>query len=91
MLTPEQVNAVARNIIGHMSTDPAVRAKMDVDPNSPGAAATLASVINATTMSSTPVTADDVPAILAAIKAIAQGHPGLQPINPTGCVLFFKS
>jgi hypothetical protein len=90
VLTPEQVDAVARDIIGHMTTDPAVRTKMDVDPDSAGAAAALASVINDATMFATPVTADDIPAILASIKMIAQGQPGLEPVNPSGCVLFFK-
>jgi len=91
MLTPEQVAAVSRNIIGHMTTDAAVRAKMDVDPNGPGAAATLASAINAATLFSPPVTPEDVPAILASIKTIAQGHPGLEPLHATSASLFFKS
>jgi hypothetical protein len=90
MLTPEQVTAVARDIIGHMTTDPAVRKEMDIDPTSPGAAAALASAISAATMFSTPGTAADSPAILTSIKSIAQGQPGLELVNPTGMVLFFK-
>lgn len=91
MLTPEQVAAVSRNIIGHMTTDPAVRAKMDVDPNSAGAPAALASAINSATLFSPPVTAEDVPAILASIKTIAQGQPGLAPVSVSSASLFFKS
>lgn len=91
MLTPEQVAAVSRNIIGHMTTDPAVRASMDLDPNSPGAAATLAAAINAATHFSPPVTADDVPGIAASIKTIAQGQPGLQQASVVSMSLFFKS
>jgi hypothetical protein len=91
MLTPDQVAAVSRNIIGHMTTDPAVRAALDIDPNSPGAAAALASAINAATLSSPPVTAEDVPAILASIKTIGQATPGLERVNAVSGILFFKS
>ena len=91
MLTPQQVTAVSRNIIGHMTTDPAVRAKMDVDPNAPGAAAALASTINAVTLFSPPVTAEDVPAIAASIKTIAQGQPGLEPVSASSFFFFFKT
>jgi hypothetical protein len=91
MLTPEQVTAVSRNIIGHMLTDPAVRAKLDIDPNSPGSAAAIAAAINAATLCSPPVTAEDVPAIVASIKTIAQGQPILAPSNPTSFTIFFKS
>jgi hypothetical protein len=91
MLTPQQVAAVSRSIIGHMTTDPAVRAKMDVNPNSPGAAATIASTINDATHFSPPVTAEDVPAIAASIKTIAQGQAGLEPVSATSLSLFFKS
>jgi hypothetical protein len=91
MLTPEQVAAVSRNILGHMTTDPAVRAKLDIDPNSPGAAATLASAINAATLFSPPVTAEDVPAIVAQIKAIVQQHPVLAPVNAVSFSIFFKT
>ncbi len=91
MLTPEQVAAVSRNIIGHMTTDPAVRAKLDIDPASPGAAATLASAINAATLSSPPVTAEDVPAIVASIKTIAQNNPGLAQTSATSFSIFFRT
>jgi hypothetical protein len=37
------------------------------------------------------VTPEDVPAILASIKTIAQGHPGLEPLHATSASLFFKS
>jgi hypothetical protein len=91
MLTPEQVAAVSRNIIGHMTTDPDVRATLDIDPNGPGAAAALASAINAATLFAPPVTAEDVPAIFAAIKTITQGQPGLTPVNATSFSIFFRS
>jgi hypothetical protein len=91
MLTPEQVAAVSRSIIGHMTTDPAVRAEMDVDPSSPGAAAALATAINAATLFSPPVTAEDVPAIVASVKAIAAGQPMLAAVSVTSFSIFFKS
>jgi hypothetical protein len=91
MLTPEQVAAVSRNILGHMTTDPATRAKLDIDPTSPGAAATLASAINAATLFSPPVTADDVPAIVAELKTIVQGQPNLALVNPVSFSIFFKT
>jgi hypothetical protein len=90
MLTPEQVTAVSRNIIGHMTTDPAVRAAMDIDPAGPGAADALASAINAATHFSPPVTAADVPAIAASIKTIAQGQPVLEQ-RVTSFSIFFRS
>jgi hypothetical protein len=91
MLTPEQIAAVSRSIIGHMTTDPAVRAEMDVDPSTPGAAETLATAINAATLFTPPVTAEDVPAIVASVKAIAQGQPMLAAVSATSFSIFFKT
>jgi hypothetical protein len=91
MLTPDQVTAVSRNIIGHMTTDPAIRTKMDIDPNGAGAAASLAATINAATQFTPPVTADDIPAILTAIRTIGAAHPNLEATSSFQGVLFFKS
>ncbi len=91
MLTPAQVTAVSRNIIGHMTTDPSVREKMDIDPSAPGSDESLAATINAATSFSPPVTAADVPAILASIKSLGEASAGLEPINAVSNVLFFKS
>jgi hypothetical protein len=91
MLTPEQVAAVSRNVLGHMTTDPAVRGKLDLDPNSPGAAAALAAAINAATLFSPPVTAEDVPAIVAQIKTIVEQHPVLAQVNAASFSIFFKT
>ncbi len=91
MLTPAQVIAVSRSIIGHMTTDPTVRDKMDIDPSAPGADASLADTINAATSFSPPVTPEDVPAILASIKSIGEASEGLEPLNAVSNVLFFKS
>jgi hypothetical protein len=91
MLTPAQVTAVSRNIIGHMTTDPAVRNALDIDPAGPGAAEKLAATINAATSFTPAVTAADVPAILASVKAIGHATDGLEPVNLQANVLFFKT
>jgi hypothetical protein len=64
---------------------------MDIDPASPGAAAKIASAINAATHFAPAVTAEDVPAIEASIKTIAQAQPGLAAASATSFSIFFKS
>lgn len=91
MLTPDQVTAVTRSIIGHMTTDPAVRNAMDIDPAGAGAAASLAATINQATSFSPAVTDDDIPNILAAIKRITAEHPALEPGNAFQSIVFFKT
>jgi hypothetical protein len=91
MLTPAQITAVSRNIIGHMTTDPAVRTALDIDPASTGAGEKIAAAINAATSFSPAVTAADVPAIMASIKTIGAATDGLEPVNVHANVLFFKT
>jgi hypothetical protein len=76
-LTPDQINAVARNLIGHMTTDPKVRASITaVDATAGDAHAQYAAAIAAATQSA--VDAEDVPAVLAAVKQVAAATSGFE-------------
>jgi hypothetical protein len=92
MLNPDQITAVARNLIGHMTTDPAVRNAIDaIDGTAPDANDRYAAVITAATQSH-PVTPEDVPAIFAAIKDIASANPMLAPTSAIAfTVVYVKS
>jgi hypothetical protein len=91
MLTPDQITAVSRSVIGHMTTDPAVRNALDIDPAGPDAAAKLAAAMNSAISFSPAITDADVPAILESIKAIGAATDGLEPVRVNACVLFFKT
>lgn len=74
-MTPERIKAIAGNFIGHLTTDPEVREKIEaVDADAAGAHEAFADIINAATAAQPPIEAADIPAISAAIRQIAQTH-----------------
>ncbi len=89
MLTPEQVDTVSRSLIGHMATNTASRET--IAGIATEASAELATAINLITQATPPVTADDVPAILAALRSIGAATPGFTSPPGISHVIFGKS
>jgi hypothetical protein len=99
MLSIDQIDNVSRSLIGHMATNPASRetiAAIKIDDSLPvesidlGTLTALADAINAITQFVPAVTAEDVPFILTALRAIGGSSPGFTYHPGISHVIFGK-